>query len=252
MLLTEGSIDELKAIMRIRIISATPEDADTFNRKCKLGLSLPRLNYDPRIVPTIAFRNSHGLPTVYNRAIHESEQDDVLLFAHDDIFIDDFNLFVRLQDALQAFDVIGLAGNVSPDSRHVSWIFWQDTCNKRNYYDQRLLSGVVAHAEPNGLVVCGYGLTPRQCVLLDGCFLAARAQTLRKHGVFFDEQFKFHFYDLDFCMTCRLRGLRLGTWPIAVTHASVGSYGSADWQAALKIYRQKWQNDPDRREPDRS
>jgi GT2 family glycosyltransferase len=76
--------------------------------------------------------------------------------------------------------------------------------------------------------------------LLDGCFLAAAARTLRERSISFDERFAFHFYDVDFCRTCHRAGLRLGTWPIAVTHASGGRYGTPEWEEALKLYRSKW------------
>ncbi|HYL16741.1 MAG TPA: hypothetical protein VEV41_27140 [Terriglobales bacterium] len=55
----------------------------------------------------------------------------------------------------------------------------------------------------------------------------------------FDSQF--HFYDLDFCRVCRQKELSLGTWPIAVTHASGGSFGSPQWLEARVLYEKKWQ-----------
>ena len=57
----------------------------------------------------------------------------------------------------------------------------------------------------------------------------------------FDPAFTFDFYDLDFCRACEQAGLRLGTWPIAVTHESVGKgISSAAWEAARAVYLAKW------------
>ena len=71
--------------------------------------------------------------------------------------------------------------------------------------------------------------------------LAARARTLQEAGVRFDPAFTFDFYDLDFCRACEQAGLRLGTWPIAVTHESVGKgISSAAWEAARAVYLAKW------------
>jgi hypothetical protein len=57
----------------------------------------------------------------------------------------------------------------------------------------------------------------------------------------FDSQFQFHFYDLDCCRVCRQKELSLGTWPIAVTHASGGSFGFPQWLEARVLYEKKWQ-----------
>ena len=229
---------------KIRIVSATRANADEFRQSSKLGLSIPRLQFDPRIVLDVAYCNSSGLPTVYNRAIQSSKPGEALLFVHDDVFIDDFNLFVRLEEALRAFDVVGVAGNIDPDPRHVNWLLLRDSQNKLRAHEQRVLSGVVGHFETNRLNICGYGLTPKPCVLLDGCLLAADGHLLRERQVQFDERFKFHFYDLDFCWTAISNDLRVGTWPIAVTHQSAGRFDSPDWEHALMLYRQKWMDAP--------
>jgi GT2 family glycosyltransferase len=65
---------------------------------------------------------------------------------------------------------------------------------------------------------------------------------LLEADVRFDERFTFHFYDLDFCKTASAAGLRLGTWPVAVTHASGGAFGGAAWQAAWERYRDKYKS----------
>lgn len=56
----------------------------------------------------------------------------------------------------------------------------------------------------------------------------------------FDERFMFDFYDLDFCRSVERAGLRMGTWPIAITHTSVGQSGSPAWRGSLQTYREKW------------
>ena len=71
--------------------------------------------------------------------------------------------------------------------------------------------------------------------------LAARRDTLVARDVRFDERFLFFFYDLDFCRTARARGLKLGTWPLAVTHQSGGAFGSPGWKSAYQTYLAKWE-----------
>jgi GT2 family glycosyltransferase len=229
---------------RLRIISATRCDTEQFALTAKLGLSIPRLRYDPRIVADITFQNTTGLPEVYNRAIARADDDDALLFVHDDIFIDDFNLFIRIDQALTVLDIVGLAGNIRPDAAHAGWLVYRDPTGKLQKYPQEFLSGIVGHSRGTETNICGYGVAPRFCGLLDGCFLATTAGILRQHQLLFDERFKFHFYDVDFCRTALGLGLRLGTWPIAVTHASAGQFGSPPWYEAYALYQQKWANSP--------
>jgi len=75
---------------------------------------------------------------------------------------------------------------------------------------------------------------------MDGVFLAARVSSLLDRNVRFDEQFPFHFYDVDFCRTATAAGLKLGTWPIAISHASSGIFGSPEWHKYKFMYFQKW------------
>jgi GT2 family glycosyltransferase len=71
--------------------------------------------------------------------------------------------------------------------------------------------------------------------------LAAKRDALRAAAVGFDEQFDFHFYDMDFCRSARAAGLVLGCCAIAITHASVGpGLGKPDWRQNYMKYLQKW------------
>jgi len=64
---------------------------------------------------------------------------------------------------------------------------------------------------------------------------------LQLAGVRLDPNFSFHFYDLDFCRSAEAAGLRIGTWPIAITHASGGaSLQSPAWAESVERYLHKW------------
>ncbi len=101
-------------------------------------------------------------------------------------------------------------------------------------------SGAVSHIHKGKIIASYYGETPRECKLLDGLFLALNTNRILEKAVMFDEQFEFHFYDLDFCRQCNSKGLRLGTWPIAVTHASSGDFQSPEWISSKEKYLMKW------------
>ena len=101
-------------------------------------------------------------------------------------------------------------------------------------------SGAVNHFDYTCPDVTVYGPTPMPCLLLDGLFLAVRTQAVKEAGLRFDERFRFHCYDLDFCRSALQRGLRIGTWPIAVTHDSGGAFGSASFKEGARAYLDKW------------
>lgn len=219
------------------IICATRLTAQEFWSRSALGLSLRRLLYESRLVPRIYFENSRGLPELYNERIDAADASPLLVFIHDDVWLDDFFFVEHVGAALTGFDLIGVAGNRRRAPGQPSWAFastnfqWDDRAN---------LSGAVAHGPSPFGQISVFGPTPQPCELLDGVMLATRRDLLRERRVRFDERFSFHFYDMDFCRAARQGGLRLGTWPIAVTHQSEGGFGSNGWLESYKLYLDKW------------
>jgi hypothetical protein len=163
----------------------------------------------------------------------------MLVFIHDDVWIDDYFFADRIIEGLQNYDVIGVAGNQRRVQRQPAWAFVL-LGNGEYAWDEGHLSGAVAHgAQPCGWVTL-YGPVPRECELLDGVFLAAKKSTLTASGTLFDPRFDFHCYDLDFCRSARKCGLRLGTWPICLTHQSRGIFGTVEWFERYLAYIDKW------------
>lgn len=221
----------------IEIISATRRPESEFWNSCALGISLRRLSFDRRLTAHISFSNRAGLPEVFNAHIEASNPARYLVFMHDDVWIDDYFFADRIIAGLQAFDVIGVAGNRRRSPRQSSW---GSVGPGLQQPDLSNLSGAVAHGpNPFGRVSV-FGSVPAECELLDGVLLAARLAALIDRSVRFDPIFKFHFYDLDFCRSARAGGLRLATWAIALTHQSKGAYESPDWLNAYDAYLRKW------------
>lgn len=223
----------------VYLVSATQLSEADFWAKSALGQSLPyHLAQDARIKPRIAFNNTRGLPEIFNEAIEQADDDDMLVFMHDDVWIDEIDTFTeQLRDGLRQFDVIGVAGNRRRVPNQPSWKF-VDT----NFTSDaaEFLSGQIAHGtQPYGAT--GYfGEVPATCELLDGVFLATLKNRLHKKKVRFDPKFDFHLYDLDFCRTARKAKLSLGTWPVRLTHQSAGNYFSRHWLGKAKLYLKKW------------
>lgn len=221
----------------LHIVSATPRDPMGFRRHTMLGRSLPRVTSRAGVAVDVTCDNARGLPDVYNAALARAGEADVVAFVHDDVWLDDYFLPERLADATARFPVVGVSGNVRRVPRQPSWVF-PDTRLVKD--DLANLSGAVSHLMAVGEAVSYYGPAPRPCKLLDGVFLAVRAGAVRAAGVAFDPQFPFHFYDMDFCRACERAGLEMGTWPIALTHASGGRFGSPEWHAGYEKYLAKW------------
>lgn len=226
-------------------VVATRLDEAGFLRHTRLGRCLPLISTRGRLPVRAAFVNSQGLPSVYNRVLDAAKPDEVLVFVHDDVRIDDIWWRLHLGEALQHFDVIGVAGNQRVPPAHMAW--WGGYGpDGTPWRDEAWWSGGVREEHPGfdgGPVrdqVHLLGPAPCASRLLDGLLLVARAGVLREAGVRFDERFDFHFYDLDFCRSAHAAGLRIGTWPLAVTHSPGGAFGSEAWQQGLVRYRAKW------------
>lgn len=221
----------------IEIISATRLSESEFWNKAALGISLRRLAQDTRLVAHIAFENQRGLPDVFNARINTPEGHEILVFIHDDVWIDDYFLADRVINGLKTFDVIGVAGNRRRVQNQPAWAFID---NKLTWDTNINLSGRIAHGSHPFGAISVFGAVPAECELLDGVFLAVQKSRLKAAKVQFDPRFDFHFYDMDFCRSARKNGLRLGTWPICLTHQSGGAFGNPRWNEKYRLYQEKW------------
>ena len=239
------SIESGYAGAPLHIVSATRMSETAFWKTSHLGTSLRRADYLIPLRHTIAFENSRGLSEIYNRAVATMEDGEIAVFVHDDVVLYDFFLPFRIEEGLQHFDLIGVAGDANPPADHAGWRVRlpasggkaTDTPPAGHVQAQ---SGGVNHLFAAHDLISRYGPVPKRVALLDGLFLAIRVSALRRSGARFDERFRFHFYDADFCRTCAARRLTIGTWPIALGHASTGEYASPEWMEALADYRAKW------------
>lgn len=224
-------------VPNIEIISATRLNEHDFWESSPLGISIRRLSKDARFRSHIAFSNKRGLPGIFNERIATARHDDILVFVHDDVWIDDYFLGDRLNEGLAQYDVLGVVGNRRRLPSQVAWPF----VDKKFTWDEpENLSGVVAHGQYPFGELSIFGASPAACELLDGVFLAANAGRLKQHKITFDIRFDFHFYDMDFCRSARKNGMKLGTWPICLTHQSEGNFNTEAWQKKCNLYLKKW------------
>jgi GT2 family glycosyltransferase len=223
--------------MSLWFVAATRLAEAAFHRDSMLARSLARAEAFAPFVLAAAYENKRPLGEIYNLAIERAGHDDLLAFVHDDVWFDDYYVAQRIREGLAAYEVIGVAGSVTREPRQASWVFDGDKPRS----DRMGLSGGVLHGAPDRASPARFGDAPAEVRLLDGVFLAARAKTLKERGVRFDPRFPFHFYDTDFCRACETAGVRMGTWPIALTHRSSGEgWDGPAWDAAYRVYLDKW------------
>lgn len=222
----------------IQLVTATRKSQQEFITHSALGRSLQLYRHQPGWNLRLFAHNRRPLPDVYNEAIDLARKDPaILVFIHDDAYLNDFYWRERVADGLAMFDVIGIAGNRRRVPAQPAWCFIDD---KLTWDDRANLSGAVAHGRAFPCPISFYGPSGQACKLLDGIFLAVDSETANKSGLKFDRHFPFHFYDLDFCRQAERLGLSMGTWPISVIHESGGAFGSAQWNFSYRLYLEKY------------
>jgi|GEM_PF-311602 len=223
----------------IRLVCATRQSQASFMRETALGRSLAVQRHARPPELLLFDNNTTGLSALYNAAIEQAAGSPaILVFVHDDVSINDFFWTERIHEALQQFDIIGLAGNRRRSPQQPAWAF---ATPQFAWDTPEYLSGSVGHGK--GVASDGvsyFGPVGVECKLLDGLMLVADSTRLIESGVRFDEQFEFHFYDMDFCRQAELKGLKMGTWPISGVHESAGAFNTPVWRAAYERYLRKY------------
>jgi GT2 family glycosyltransferase len=229
----------------LALVSASQVPPEPFTDATYLGRSLMRIPESLRPPLNIAFANvgprAMGLGEIFNKALDATDAQTNLVFLHDDVYLNDWFFAQRVREALGHFDVVGVVGSVNPDLTQPSWgLRFDKDLNATGWQPGLQRSGAVNHFDYACPKLSVYGPTPLPCRLLDGLFIAINTAAVKKSGVRFDSRFRFHCYDIDFCRSATERGLRIGTWPISLTHNSGGSYGSDAFKQAARAYLKKW------------
>ena len=179
----------------------------------------------------MVWRNTEGLPLVYNRKLAEYAGTGVefLVFIHDDVYLDDLKLCDKLATAHYnlGYHIIGAAGAAKVKVAHPSlWHLMSEPKERRGY---------VHHFSKTGQVFCtSFGPTPSQAVVIDGLFIAVHLPSVVASGWRFNENYDFHHYDLASCLDAVAKGLKVGVYPIHMIHESPGldSFSNPRWCAS--------------------
>ena len=182
--------------------------------------------------------NTESLPKLYNKAIDLAlkEKKDYLVLCHDDVIIES-DITYKLPDILRSeFDIIGVAGATECKLQEPAlWHLMGGGLNSGK------LHGAVAHGNAQQKAMTSFGPYPQRVILLDGVFLAIHRRVFER--VRFDETNPagFHFYDLDYSLSCHKAGFKLGVSDIMITHASPGLREfTPEFLEGQKWFLEKW------------
>ena len=223
---------------KVAVVVSTKEErsCDTFFYK-KNGLY-------PQGVDKVKYytNNDQPLSKIYNEFLDSDHGYDYIIFCHDDVSIEDSNLYEKIDKAIgydSEYAICGVAGNATCKIQGKN--LWH-TMNKRGS-----MSGAVAHYTGNDDTECfmtNFGPTPKRVLLLDGLFLAVNVKKIDEVGLRFDEECpsKWNFYDLDFSLQANKLGLKMTTWPIWIVHRSHGlsDLDNEDWNKGNEYFKKKW------------
>ena len=186
----------------------------------------------------IHYGNTSGLPNVYNKAIDSSTDFDFIVFVHDDIWINDVFFFNKIISS--KYDIVGAVGGCywgvpsgyPIDEKPLIWT--TATCGRGS-------SGFMNHDLKNGYFLpSSYGVAPKETTTLDGSIIIFTRKAIQA-GLRWDEQFNFHFYDMDICFSAHRLGLKVGTANILLTHESVGgSVVQPEFMESQRKFIEKW------------
>ena len=235
-ILSKDSALCLESKYPIELVIATKSSSANFFKQTLTGKSLTnRFTRDIRL--NLFADNINGLPKVYNKFLDQQKKEDsIIVFLHDDIFFHDIFWAQKIEESLNKYDVVGLVGCKKRDGDQPSWYF-KDI--EMNTISSEQASGIVSHGNENEFNTSYFGPSDQRVEILDGLLIAVKLSTLREHKIRFDERFKFHFYDVDFCRMVEEKKLICGTAPISVIHKSDGVYDDI-WRQSFSQYKDKW------------
>jgi len=183
-----------------------------------------------------------GLSQFYNECIEKYKEQpkiNTLIFCHDDVQIINNDVFSQVEQGLKTYDVLGVAGCVNPKIIERNLWHWM-AGDKKNF---RGIAGHPIDEASDSFYVTSFGPTPSRVAIIDGVFMAINLQKIIDSNIKFDEDFKFHHYDIDFSLQCNKSSLKIGVWPILINHKSPGLKDfNSSWNVSNDNFIKKWKN----------
>lgn len=170
--------------------------------------------------------NSEKLTRVYNQQLDLAKEDgvDCLILVHDDVILQE-DPVKKLSSLFNSYDLVGVAGASKITLQYPAlWHIMGGGFGSPNIH------GSVSHFLNGKTHPSHFGEYPHRVLIVDGVFMALNRKCIEFAS--FDENIpsKFHFYDLDFSLSCHKQGFRVGVGDVRITHLSPG----------LREFTQEW------------
>jgi hypothetical protein len=218
----------------IAIVCTLSKTIDEFQNKpiYRTLEKLHKLYTDSEFDVRIVKDNKKGLSEVYNSYLIEEYKNDILVFMHDDLEINDLFLVEKLNES--PYVVTGLAGSKTCDLSK-NKLAWHLCCDRGD------MMGEVSHKKDNFIWTSVFGPTSGRVLIIDGLFISVNVSELLKTEARFNEKFKFHHYDMAFCLNCNKHKVKVGVLPINVVHHGLGdSMMTQEWENSNIIFKEEY------------
>lgn len=184
---------------------------------------------------------NHTLTRCYNEIINESKT-DIVITMHNDVYFEYMdrypdsisNIFIKLFEETQDCGIFGVIGGSSMFKSTPKW-----ACGATNGH---VIQGYKYKEKGHEYVNLGdlvpFSWDVKEALTVDGLFLAINKKRIK--SLFDETNHSFNFYDLDFCISNKIRGCKVYvTKTILLRHESEGDFSkkySKDSEYFLKKY----------------
>lgn len=225
--------------MKINFIVAL-NNQEVFNKYLsKSIIEIIKLNINPEIeIKYYLIEDGNSIFEKYNKGIELSNitEEDFCVFIHEDVKLINPGSFIshilRVFKKDKNIGVLGIAGTKSFSSAGGWWLNpWMET---HGQWYQGHPDGNISF---NKRAWIGFS---SNLVSVDGCCMIVPGYVLK--DIKFDADTypnAYHFYDVDFCFTCLLKGYKIAIDDILILHASEGPL-SESWNENKEIFLKKW------------
>jgi GT2 family glycosyltransferase len=182
----------------------------------------------------IVYDNKQGLSAVYNTFLKDEYRNKFIVFCHDDVEVHDLYFADKVRKGLQKYNIIGLAGckSISDKSKPPAWHLISD---RREYV------GEVAHTDGKSIWTTRFGSTDSSALLVDGLFIGIDVDVILDKNITFDEDYKFHHYDMSFCLRAHAAKATIGVIQLFCIHQGLGdSMHSQEWLNSARHFSKKY------------
>ena len=173
-----------------------------------------------------------GLTKYYQKGLDESKY-DIVVFLHDDILLETKQVakkLTKLYEKNPEYGILGVAGTkyLSETGR---WWEKRDRMYGRVYHTHEGKKWLSSYSDDLGNRL-------EEAITVDGVFFSVHKKRLKKG---FNKDVKgFHFYDIDFCFSNYLEGVKVGVHTnIKVNHMSIGETNK-EWEDNREIFAEKY------------